>query len=82
MCLWCGIMKIAQSTNFIEKFTRILKPLINFLFPDIKNNNKAKKEIAMNISANILGIGNAATPFRFKSNGNTTRGKQGKRYII
>ena len=75
MCLWCGIMKIAQSTSFIEKFTVILKPLINFLFPDIKNNNKAKKEIAMNISANILGIGNAATPFRSKSNGNITRGK-------
>ncbi len=75
MCLWCGIMKIAQSTSFIEKFTIILKPFINFLFPDIKNNNKAKKEIAMNISANILGIGNAATPFRIKSYGNIAKRK-------
>lgn len=67
MCLWCGIMKIAQSTSFIEKFTFILTPVINFLFPEIKNNEKAKKEIAMNISANILGIGNAATPLGLKA---------------
>lgn len=75
MCLWCGIMKIAQSTSFIEKFTFVLRPIINFLFPDVKNNEKVKKEIAMNISANILGIGNAATPFRIKSNGKFTTRK-------
>lgn len=67
MCLWCGIMKIAQTSTLIIKFTKLLNPILNFLFPEIKNNNKAKKEIAMNISANILGIGNASTPLGLKA---------------
>lgn len=67
MCLWCGIMKIAQSTNIIIKFTKILNPIINWLFPEIKENKQAKEKIAMNMTANILGIGNASTPLGLKA---------------
>lgn len=67
MCLWCGIMKIAKSSSLIDKFTKLLNPIINFLFPEIKENEKAKQEIAMNVTANILGIGNAATPLGLKA---------------
>lgn len=67
MCLWCGIMKIVQSTELINKFTKILNPIIDFLFPEIKKEENAKQEIAMNITANILGIGNAATPLGLKA---------------
>lgn len=67
ICLWNGIMKIAQETTFVTKLTKLLKPLINFLFPDIKNNEKAKEEISMNMIANILGLGNAATPLGLKA---------------
>ncbi len=67
ICLWTGIMKIAQSTTFVSKLTKFLKPLINFLFPEIKNNEKAKEEISMNMIANILGLGNAATPLGLKA---------------
>lgn len=67
ICLWTGIMKIAQETTFVNKLTNILKPFINFLFPDCKNNEKAKKEISMNMVANILGLGNAATPLGLKA---------------
>lgn len=67
MCLWCGIMKIAQNTSLIEKFTKLLNPFLNFLFPDLKNNKEAKEQIAMNMSANILGIGNASTPLGLKA---------------
>lgn len=67
ICLWNGIMKIAQRTSFIEKFTNVLKPFINFLFPEIKKNEKAKEEIAMNMIANFLGLGNAATPMGIKA---------------
>lgn len=67
MCLWCGIMKIAQSTSIILKFTKLLNPIINWLFPEIKEDKKAKEEIAMNITANVLGIGNAATPLGLKA---------------
>ncbi len=62
ICLWNGIMQIARETTFIKKLTKILNPLINFLFPDIKNNEEAKRNISMNMVANILGLGNAATP--------------------
>ena len=67
ICLWNGIMKIAQETTFVEKLTKLLRPIINFLFPDIKNNEKAKEEISMNMIANILGLGNAATPLGLKA---------------
>ena len=62
MCLWNGIMKIVQETTLMEKLTKILKPIIGFLFPDLKNNDIAYQEISMNIIANVLGLGNAATP--------------------
>lgn len=62
LCLWNGIMKIAVKTSMIEKLTKFLKPLISFLFPEIKENKKISKEISMNIVANILGLGNASTP--------------------
>ena len=67
ICLWTGIMKIAQQTNFVTKLTKLLRPIINFLFPDCKNNEKAKEEISMNMIANILGLGNAATPLGLKA---------------
>lgn len=67
ICLWNGIMKIAQETNLINCLTKLLKPFINFLFPDLKNNKQAQEEISMNIVANLLGLGNAATPLGLKA---------------
>jgi len=62
ICLWNGIIKIATNTILVEKLKRLLKPLLKFLFPDIKETEKAYGEISMNIVANIMGLGNAATP--------------------
>ena len=67
MCLWNGIMKIASETTIIKKLTIFLSPLINKLFPELKNDEKIKKEISMNMVANILGLGNAATPLGIKA---------------
>ena len=67
ICLWNGIMEIAKQTRLINKMTKLLKPFINFLFPDLKNNEIAKQEISMNMIANILGLGNAATPLGLKA---------------
>lgn len=67
MCLWNGIMNIAYKTNLIEKLVKLINPLINKLFPEIKNNKKAKQDVSMNIVANILGLGNAATPLGLKA---------------
>ena len=67
ICLWNGIMAIAKKTSLIKNMTGFLKPFINFLFPDLKNNENAKQEISMNMIANILGLGNAATPLGMKA---------------
>ena len=67
ICLWNGIMNIVQKTSLMKKLIIILKPIMNFLFPDLKKDNKAFEEISMNIVANILGLGNAATPLGIKA---------------
>ena len=67
ICLWNGIMQIAIKTSLIKRISKYLSPLINFLFPEIKENKKIKEEISMNIVANILGLGNASTPLGLKA---------------
>ena len=62
MCLWNGIMEIAINTKLIKILTKMLKPIIKLLFPENKNDHKIGQEISMNIIANMLGLGNAATP--------------------
>ena len=68
MCLWNGIMQIASKTSVMKKFTNFLKSIMKLLFPNIKNDSNVYEEISMNMVANILGLGNAATPLRNKSN--------------
>ena len=67
MCLWNGIMEIAQNTKFINRLNIILKPIVNFLFPESIKDKKVQKEISMNMVANMLGLGNAATPLGIKA---------------
>ena len=66
-CLWSGIMEVASKTDIIEYLSKILKPLIKKLFPDISISSKSYNNIIMNIIANILGLGNAATPLGLKA---------------
>ena len=66
LCMWNGIMEIAMNTSFVEKLTNIIKPLMKFLFPNL-NNKKAYQQISMNMIANVLGLGNAATPLGLKA---------------
>ncbi len=67
LCLWNGIIEIAKQTTLMQKLAKLLRPLINFLFPEMKKNNEAYEEISMNIVANLLGLGNAATPLGLKA---------------
>ena len=67
MCLWSGIINVAVNTSIMKFMNKLLKPIIKFLFPEIKQNEKAQNEILMNIVANILGLGNAATPLGLKA---------------
>jgi len=65
--LWCGIMQIAKDSGLAKKLANSLKPLIKFLFPDVNEKDEAHEEISLNIIANILGLGNAATPLGLKA---------------
>lgn len=67
ICLWNGIMEIAKQTSIIKKLTRLLQPIMRWLFPDIKKDASVHEEMSMNIIANILGLGNAATPLGLKA---------------
>lgn len=67
LCLWNGIINIATKTSLIEKLTNLLRPFMKFLFPDISPKDSVYKEISMNIIANLLGLGNAATPLGLKA---------------
>ena len=67
MCLWSGIINVATNTNIMKIMNKMLKPIIRFLFPEIRENKKAQNEISMNMVANILGLGNAATPSGLKA---------------
>ena len=67
ICLWNGIMQVANKTSIINKLTNLLHPIIKVLFPEMKKNNQIQKEISMNMIANILGLGNAATPLGLKA---------------
>ena len=66
-CLWSGIMEIASKTEIIKKLSKILNKIIKKFFYDLNSESKSYNNIIMNIIANILGLGNAATPVGLKA---------------
>ena len=67
MALWLGIMKIAEASGLIRIIARGLKPITIRLFPDVPEDHPAIGSIVLNMSANMLGLGNAATPLGLKA---------------
>jgi spore maturation protein A len=62
LCMWTGLMKIAEKSGLIDILVEKMEPILRYLFPDLKDNKKANKYIATNMIANLLGLGWAATP--------------------
>ncbi|MHB9146460.1 MAG: nucleoside recognition domain-containing protein [Symbiobacteriia bacterium] len=62
MVFWMGMMNIAAKSGLMQVFARLLRPLVMRLFPDVPPDHPAAGAILMNVSANFLGLGNAATP--------------------
>lgn len=60
ICLWNGVLEIAINTKILDDLSKVLRPIVNFLFPN--TNKDIKKKISMNMLTNILGMGNASTP--------------------
>jgi len=67
MALWLGIMKIAEASGLIRIIARGLRPITIRLFPDVPEDHPAIGSIVLNMSANMLGLGNAATPLGLKA---------------
>ena len=67
MCFWCGVMKIAEKSGFTEKLYKILKPVLKLIFKDAAKDEKALGAIVMNLTANMMGLSNAATPFGIRA---------------
>lgn len=67
MALWLGVMKVAEDAGLIALIAKWLRPVMKRLFPDVPSDHPAMGSMIMNISANMLGLGNAATPFGLKA---------------
>ncbi len=81
MCLWCGLMEIVKNTSIMDKMTRVLRPILVWLFPDAKNNEEAMENISMNTISNIFGLGNAATPAGIKAMESLDKSNMDKRKL-
>lgn len=67
MCFWCGTMKVAEKSGLTGKIAKLLKPILKLLFKDAAKSETAMGAIVMNLTANMLGLSNAATPFGIKA---------------
>jgi len=67
MALWLGTMKIAEESGLVQIIARALQPITIRLFPDVPKDHPAIGSIVLNMAANILGLGNAATPLGLKA---------------
>ncbi len=67
MTFWLGIMKIAEKSGIVEFISKLLKPIARLIFPQIPKNSPIIGDVAMNFSANALGLANAATPMGIKA---------------
>ncbi|MCI6265650.1 MAG: spore maturation protein [Erysipelotrichaceae bacterium] len=67
LCLWLGVMKIAEESGLLKKISILLSKIIHPLFPELKRGGEAISYIASNMAMNMLGLGNAATPFGLKA---------------
>ena len=67
MCFWCGVMKVAEKSGLTAKIAKLLNPILKKLFRQSSKSEEAMGAIVMNLTANMLGLSNAATPFGIKA---------------
>lgn len=63
MCFWSGVMEIGKRAHITDGLAKVFAPVLRLLFPHLPRNSEAMRYISLNVSANLLGLGNAATPF-------------------
>ena len=67
MALWLGVMRLAERAGLVQKIARALRPIMRRLFPDVPAEHPAMGAMLMNMAANMLGLGNAATPLGLRA---------------
>lgn len=67
MCLWTGLSKVAEDSGLTDVFAKVLRPITKIIFPRLSHSSVAHRAIVMNMVANLLGMGNAATPLGIKA---------------
>lgn len=67
MAFWLGIVKIGQKAGLVEWFSKLISPVVRLIFKDLDKNSPAISDIALNFTANALGLANSATPFGIKA---------------
>lgn len=67
LCMWCGVMKIAEKSGLTNKLANIMKPILKNIYKEAGRDEKALGAIVMNLTANMMGLSNAATPFGIKA---------------
>ncbi len=67
MALWGGIMRILEVRGAVRVFSRMIRPILRLIFPDASKKNNGTDEISATLAANMLGIGNAATPLAVRA---------------
>lgn len=75
ICLWNGIMKIAEKTSLIKKLNMLMRPILKKLFPRIKEDEKVFSEISMNVVANVMGLRECSNSNGIKSNEISSKNK-------
>lgn len=78
MCLWGGIMGVARESGLLDRLAKLLSPLLRLVFPDAYRSGKGIREIAAAIVANVLGVGNAATPLAVSAMEALAEGHEGE----
>ena len=77
MCLWTGVMEVMRQSGLTAKLARAFRPLLRRLFPRASREEETLATISANLSANMLGLGNAATPLGLRAARAMARGSEG-----
>lgn len=67
MCLWCGVMRIAEKSGLTGELAKVLRPILRRIFKEAGKDEQAMGAMVMNLTANMMGLSNAATPFGIKA---------------
>lgn len=77
LCLWSGVMEVMRQSGLMRGLARLLRPILSLLYPEFKNDTSVMEPLSANVSANLLGLGNAATPMGIQAAMQMNRRAQG-----